>query len=114
MSRTFRRKNTTRNGYWSDLEYFVSERVYPYPNSWISELVMFEVGSPEYKAGKAKFHSDAGTTSFKEPGPSWYRRIFKRKYNAKVRTELQRFLNDPDYEVDLHDATEKYHMDYWT
>lgn len=113
MSRTYRRKNATQNGLWSDLDYFVSECIYPF-GTYIGVRVKFPEDSVEYKQGSAKFHSDAGTTSFKEPGPSWYRRTFKRKYAAKVRRELQKYLNDPDYEVDLHDSTEKYKMDYWT
>lgn len=115
MSRTYRRKNTTKNGMCSDLDYFVSELVSVYEDcSWPKKWVKFPEDSVEYKRGLAKFHSDAGTTSFKEPGPSWYRRMFKRKYTAKVRQELRKFLNNPDYEVDLHDSTEKYKMDYWT
>ena len=116
MSRTYRRRSTTRNGMWSDLEYYTSEWVYPWKEFGLysSYRIPFEKGSTEYKKGKAKFHSDAGTTSFKEPGPSWFRRIFKRKYKAKVRAELNKFLINPEYEVDLHFHTEKYKLDYWT
>ena len=113
MSRTYRRKNTTQNGVCSDLDYFVSEWVFPF-GTYPAFRVKFPEDSTEYKRGLAEFHSDGGTTSFKEPGPSWYRRMFKRKYTAKVRRELHNYLNDPDYEVDLHDSTEKYKMDYWT
>lgn len=116
MSRTFRRRNTTKNG-MCDLEYYTSEVIrpwneYTWSGAWVT--VFFEKDSKEYKRGKAKFHSDAGTCSFKEPGPSWYRRMFHKMYKSHVRQELHKFMRNPEYEVDLHDSTEKYHMDYWT
>ena len=120
MSRTYRRKSTTQNGMWADLGYFTSEyayKLYDMEGRSFNERYMripFEKGSPEYQKGKAKFHSDAGTQSFKEPGPSWFRRMFHKMYKSHVRQELHKFMRDPDYEVDLHDSTEKYFMDYWT
>lgn len=120
MSRTYRRRHTTKNGMWSDLEWFTSEWVYPFADdsiySWprYSLRVPFEKNSFEYRKGKAEFHSDAGTTSFKEPGPGWFRRMHFKRYKMKVRTELTKYLKNTEYEVDLHDSTEKYKMDYWT
>lgn len=120
MSRTYRRKNTTQNGMWTDLDYYTSAyacELYDMEGRSFSERyekVPFEKGSTEYRKGKAKFHSDAGTHSFKEPGPSWFRRMFHKMYKSHVRQELHKFMLDPTYEVDLYDSTEKYHMDYWT
>ena len=117
MSRTFRRRNTTRNGGWCDLDYYTSEWFYPWEKYgyYTARIkVPFEKDSKEYKKGKAKFHSDSGTQRFKEPGPGWFRRMFHKKYKAHAKNELNKVRLDLNYEVDLHDSTEKYKMDYWT
>jgi hypothetical protein len=115
MSRTFRRRHTTQNGMWSDLEYYTSERVYPFESyGWYrsSVLVPFERGSKEYKKGKARFHSDMGTTSFKEPGPHWFRNLFSdRPLRRHDKNELKKFMLDPEYEP-MCNAYWK--LDYWT
>ncbi len=122
MSRTYRRlrnRKLSKRGYncFQGLKYFISEYIYPegcriYGMNGVR--VFYPKSSKEYKAGVARYHSDSGTSRFKEPGPGWFRKIFKRKYKSKVRKELNLFLRNPDYEVDLHDSTENYAMDYWT
>lgn len=115
MSRTFRRRNTTQNGMWSDLEYFTSEWVYPWSEfSYYSAgiRVPYPKDSEEYKKGKARFHSDGGTTSFKEPGPSWFRNCFtERPQRRAAKREIQKFMQNPDYEPMI---LPKDPLDYWT
>ena len=113
MSRTYRRKGTKHcSAIFMDFDYFVSD--YVWEGYRIVGRKYFEKDSKEYAKGLARFHSEKGTSRMKEPGPGFFRRIFKRKYNAKVRNELAKYFRNPEYEVDLHQATEKYHMDYWT
>ena len=102
---------------WTDLDYFVSEWVYPFGNRgcWYrtaSVRVYFEKGSKEYKKGKARFHSDAGTSSFKEPGPSWFRNLYSdRPLRRHDKNELKKFMLDGEYEP----MCSAYHpLDYWT
>ncbi len=116
MSRTFRRRHTTQNGRWTDLEYFTSERVYPFPDAWsrcISVLVPFEKGSKQYKEGRARFHSDMGTTSFKEPGPHWFRNLYSdRPLRRHDKNELRKYvLLDGEYEPS---CSAYWKLDYWT
>lgn len=117
MSRTFRRRNTTQNGMWSDLEYFTSDWVrieYELEEYWSYRLVRvpFPKNSKEYKKGKARFHSDGGTTSFKEPGPSWFRNCFtERPQRRAAKREIQKFMQNPDYEPMI---LPKNPLEYWT
>ena len=113
MSRTYRRKNSTRNGMWCDLEWYTSDWIHPWIDSgcWHSVRIPFEKGSEEWKKGVARFHSDGATNQFKEPGPSWFRNIFQRKYRRKAERELQKFMMDEDYEPMIERMPV---MDYWT
>lgn len=118
MSRTFRRKNTTQNGMWADLEYFTSTYVTVNLGIWngyshfYSERVPLNKSSKEYKAGKARFHSDGGTNSCKEPGPGWFRNMFNTKPSrCGARNEINKWLRNEDYEVvaETHPR-----LSYWT
>ena len=113
MSRTYRRRRTNQNGMWTDLDYFTSELVYPWDEFWYTSYVRvpYPKDSAEYKKGKAKFHSDGGTTSFKEPGPSWFRNIFQRKYRRGAAREIQKYMMDEEYEPMID---RKFKLDYWT
>lgn len=114
MSRTYRRRKTTQNGMWSDLNFYTSEVVHPWGEFWYTAYVRvpYPKDSPEYKKGKAKFHSDSGTTSFKEPGPSWYRRMTtERPAKRKAKRELQKFMYNEEYEPMI---LPKEPLDYWT
>lgn len=115
MSRTYRRRHTTQNGMWTDLEYYTSERIYPFADSWYfsaSVRVPFEKGSPEYKKGKARFHSDMGTTTCKEPGPHSFRNLYSdRPLRRHDKNELRKFILDNDYESMCNSY---WKLDYWT
>lgn len=108
MSRTYRRRKPDAH---TNLEYFVSDFV-RLGDSYTWRRVLFEKDSKEYAKGLAKFHSDAGTWSFKEPGPSWFRNLYTerplRRYN---RRELHKFMKNSDYESMIE---EKGKLEYWT
>lgn len=117
MSRTYRRRHTTKNGMWTDLEYYTSNWTYPFADDgewWPTARVQvpFPKDSAEYRKGKAIFHSDAATTNFKEPGPSWFRRMFTerpmRRYN---KNEIRKWMNNPEYEPIVYDMMP---LEYWT
>lgn len=112
MSRTYRRvKRNKRAHRWDELEWYVSDWVRS-EYGWILYRKPYPKDSPEYKAGKAKYHSDAGTHSFKEPGPSWFRNLTNtRPYRRVDKRELQKFLSDPLYEPMV---LPKYPLEYWT
>lgn len=120
MSRTYRRKKAAKNKYlgWS---YFTGSVV---PSVWISSWygstswryygTSFDHYPSEEEMAKARaeYHSDGGTSSFKEPGPSWFRRMFEtRPSRRKNKRELQKYMLNPDYEPMCF---EKGALDYWT
>lgn len=77
-------------------------------NAWIK----LDKTSKEYKKALAKFHSDAGVMSFKEPGPHWFRNLFtERPQRRKAKRELKKFMLDNEYEVILR---AKEPLSYWT
>jgi len=111
MSRTFRRKSEKRQNWYSCFYSFVSDYV-RVEGTWIWTRVYFAKDSKEYARGVAKYHSDAGTTNFKEPGPSWFRNKFNTKPSrAGARNEINKWLRNEDYEVI---AETHPHLPYWT
>lgn len=103
MSRTYRRKNKVGN-HWGS---------FYYTGKWEGLVfVPYTKNSKEYKKGAAKFHSDAGTTSCKEPGPSWFRNLFtERPLRRHSKREIRKFMLDPDYEPIID---KKGKLEYWT
>lgn len=111
MSRTYRRKNST-HGYTMDLEYFTGEMIRHEGNIWCWSRVPYPRDSKEYRRGKARYHSDSATSSFKEPGPGWFRNLFyTRPLRSSVRNELSKWIKNPDYEV-IADPIK--YLPYWT
>ena len=112
MSRTFRRKNTTQNGYWCDLEYYISQSLWALGGYRVCGREYYPKSSKEYKAGKARFHSDAATNRCKEPGPGWFRRLYNTKPSrGGSRIEINKWLRNEEYEVV---AETHPHLPYWT
>lgn len=110
MSRTYRRKNKVGN-HWGSFRYCTGEYVYG-ENFWTMVFVPFEKNSKEYKKGAAKFHSDAGTITCKEPGPSWFRNLYtERPLRRQSKKEIRKFMLDPDYEPIVD---KKGKLEYWT
>lgn len=110
MSRTYRRKNTTKVGWHTTLEYHTSELVRGEDFSW--HWVPYPKDSKEYKRGSAKYYGDHGTHNFKEPGPSWFRNLYStRPERRKAKRELQKFMKNDEYEPMI---MSKGKLPYWT
>lgn len=117
MSRTYRRKkalskheptflcrNTTPTLYcgWD------GHCAYHYLWGWFDHYPTKE----EMAKAEAEYHSDGGTTSFKEPDPSWFRNMFEtRPTRRKNKREIQKYMLDPEYEPMCFT---KGPLDYWT
>lgn len=106
MSRTFRRKNETREYDWVLRDW----------DNWVWSLPtvrpVFTIESKSGKKALAKYHSDAGTHSCKEPGPSWFRKITRqRPLRREGKNKLRKFMLDEEIEVIIE---EKPPLEYWT
>ena len=111
MSRTFRRKNTTNNGMWMDLEWFTSEHVRSV-HGWLYINVPYPKSSKEYKKGKARFHSDGCTNTLKEPGPSYFRNLVEvRPLRRRSKILLHKFVTNGLEDVVIY---KKLPLPYWT
>jgi len=74
--------------------------------------VMYSPKSTEGKRRLAKWHSDGGTTSFKEPGPSWFKNLFTTRPNRRTaKREIHKWIRNEEYEVQLHPIGKRV---YWT
>lgn len=130
MSRTYRKKKAHRNRYGNDLEYKLRDGGYSLEEilkiEGIEKIELSCYGGRYYtaydfyysktsKKGKqivARWHSDAGVNSFKEPGPMWYVREFTQvPYRARAKQEIHKFFKDEEYEVIIESMP---HLDYWT
>jgi hypothetical protein len=104
MSRTIRRKNETHEYYWILRDWIFS-----------SSLLMRNIIDPQSNSGKkrlAKFHSDAGTTKCKEPGPKWFRNLMtERPQRRYAKNELRKFILDTEHIVILNSKDK---LKYWT
>jgi hypothetical protein len=129
MSRTYRKKCPYGRG-WDTLEYRLEDSGFTLDEALKIEGVesihlspygshyrmLYEVRySRTSKKGKeliARWHSDAGVCSFKEPGPMWFVREFTQApYRARCKQEIHKYYKDEDYEVIIEDMP---HLDYWT
>lgn len=129
MSRTYRKRKKelwSSNEYSARIKYLDEDAIHSYG------VDQFDTIEPEYyscyrenweyaavfsrtsKQGKkllAKYHSDAGTTECKEPGPRAWKNLvthrpYRRKYSALCRKAL--------YNDDLEIVLEKLVYPYWT
>ena len=109
MSRTYRRKNSW-NERWNGKKWCVS--VWSYTEDGIYDKILLESNSKEYEYASAKFHSDTGTHSHKEPGPSWFRNLYsQRPHRRQSRINLQRYVQGEDFDVIIEDKPK---LPYWT
>lgn len=114
MSRTYRRIGNSSERSWNSKADACSEWVCrdlseTYHNY---ELKPLQKNTVEYKRKAARYHSDAGTTNFKEPGPSWFRNLFcERSQRRDAKQQLKKYMFNEDYEVCL---MAKNHLPYWT
>lgn len=119
MSRTFRRTGDTVHQSWFCKKDYCTEWLYTdYPEPLSLEFyrynrrVPLQEGTKEYKRKAARYHSDAATTNFKEPGPSWFRNMFcERGQRRNAKQQLKKYMLDQDYEVCL---MAKNRLPYWT
>lgn len=71
-------------------------------------------GSKEYQHAAAKYHSDAGTHNFKEPGPGWFRNVFATRPNRReTKNELRKVVLNPEYDPVITENNRKI-LPYWT
>ena len=113
MSRTIRRKKKRRGSKaWDSIDWYVSEWVLAEHGYYIAHRRPYPKDSKEYKKGYARYHSDAGSHSCKEPGPGWFRNLYsQRPYRRKARNEIRKFIFDPNYEPMI---LSKDKLPYWT
>lgn len=129
MSRTYRKRNETGKR-WDNLEYRLKDSGYHLEEvlkiEGIEKIILSCYGGGYYtaydfyysktsKKGKeivARWHSDAGGTRYKEPGPMWFVREFTQvPYRMKCKTALANYKKYEEYEVILEAMP---HLDYWT
>jgi len=107
MSRTYRRKSGFGK---TDL----SRRLVDWANVTLSypDPPSIDPKSEEGKRRLAKYHSDGGTHSFNEPGPTWFRTMFvERPQRREAKAKIHRYVRDENYVVILN---AKNPLDYWT
>lgn len=111
MSRTYRRKTTDRINWACDLEHYISDLV-RVPGTYNYVSVYYATDSKEYKKGYARYHSDGATSSFKEPGPSFFRNLTaERPHRRDSKEQLRKWIYNEAYEVMI---LSKPKLDYWT
>ncbi len=113
MSRTYRRVGQPkRHGWFDDLRWYTSEWVRSEYGFKILYRRQYPKDSLEYKKGKARYHSDAGTHCCKEPGPSWFRTLYAERPNRRAaKNELRKFMFNEEYEPLV---VAKPRLPYWT
>ena len=108
MSRTYRRTGSNVYG-WNSKEIAMSVLSKSAAHRWHWDKL--DPDTKEYKEALAVYHSDK-TSSFKEPGPSWFRNMFsERPMRRHNKRELMKFMRVPEYEPMVF---EKYPLQYWT
>lgn len=131
MSRTYRKKNET--SHWCTPNWYMYktmskeeldlvdqndiESIQEVHSRWRDKVhydVKYTRKSEFGKKVLAKFHSDAGVWNFKEPGPSWFKRMTRTVPNRRhTKQELHKFMTREDYEPMVFDFLHK-HAEYWT
>lgn len=110
--------NVRLSGYRYQREYDFDEHGELRFVRWVECEPLYDVrysrNSKEGKRRIAKWHSDRGVTSYKEPGPSWFKNMTVNRPNRRFyEREIQKWFDDPDYEVQTYKRLYKY-ADYWT
>lgn len=105
MARTYRRKN-------QPIPRWVTHELRRLGDSFYWEYFPIDRDSREYANRVAKFRSDAGTTSFREPGPAWFRNLFtERPQRREAKRQIRKYMMDEEFEIQLLD---KNPLMYWT
>ena len=80
---------------------------------WIARCsrVRIDPKSQEGRKRIAKLHSDAKKRVMRWRGPGWFVHEYHQvPYRQQARRELDKFMRDPDYEVQIQS---KPHLTYW-
>jgi hypothetical protein len=107
MSRTYRRKVPHGK---TELKWELREwRIYDNHKTLPTQI------DPKSKEGIrriARYHSDGGTTRFKEPGPAWYRNMtVERPQRRETKRQIHCWIRNEEFVVILNS---KEPLDYWT
>ena len=118
MSRTYR---AVPNYYWSwkcDFEESITGEYLPGDRivwSWYPNTIMcYRPIDPKSTKGKriAALRRRDKISNCKEPGPSWFRRLFtQRPYRQEAKREIHNFMVDETYEPMI---LSKPKLEYWT
>lgn len=109
MSRTYRRKEGFGPGY-QDKKWYCDEWVHQYGYHYI--LIPLDPTSDEYRKKSAKYHSDANSHNFKEPGPRWWRNMrTNRPLRRDSDREIRKYMLNEEYEVVIDTKGKR---PYWT
>lgn len=126
MSRTYRRKDGKSSKGWMTSKDHVFLKYVSLDEALSQDYESVELGgyfscyvrlkpdSKEYRYEEAKYHSDAGTHNFKEPGPGWFRNIYATRPNRReTKNELRKVILDPEYDPVITENNRKI-LPYWT
>lgn len=89
MSKTFRRKNYSR-----DLSWVLRDWDFSDDNLNVGRRIKIDPHSKEGKKRLARYHSDAAR--FMGNAPSWYCRFFQKEARIEARRQLHRYLRHPE------------------
>lgn len=113
MSRTYRRKSGDQS--WLDCA--LTDYVYYDDHTgtrryWgFHQRIKIDPRSPEGRKIVAKYRSDKGKP-YKEPGPSWFHRLYvQRPYRRRANEEIRHAMLDDEYEPMIET---KPHRPWWT
>ncbi|UTS52138.1 hypothetical protein [Synechococcus phage BUCT-ZZ01] len=133
MSRTYRRKDSSRRNSFNNLKWKLTELFFEDEMNEIdlNDLERIEIVSSAYSKGLlyrvtykpqsalgkkviAKHKSDSGSHDFKEPGPRWHRRMTRTVPNRRhTKRELHKYMTREEYEPIVFEFLHK-QAEYWT
>ncbi len=109
MSRTFRRKNETQEYDWILRDWDWSYNTY---GICYGQRKTYDRKSKEAITALAHYHSDAGTYTWREPGPSWFRNLTsQRPMRRQSKNQLRKFMLDEEFEVIIETNPK---LEYWS
>lgn len=108
MSRTYRCK---KNKHLIQENRILEKRVWNSTKFWDYNTIQIDPKSKEGKKALARFHSDAKHFLYQWRGPSWFHNTTaQRPYRRDCKKQIKKFMNDPDYEIQI---IRKPYRQYW-
>ncbi len=96
---------------WADVEYSYCNMDFGW-SRFVYYTVKYKADSVTGRKLLARAKMDK-VSSFKEPGPSWFRNLFEeRPLRRKAKREIQRYMYDEEYEPHVDSIPRK--KIYWT